>query len=191
MVVFSSVSNPISAPLDETFWRVATHNPFNGQPEDLFGSTSMHLSFTRWERAMDSIESQGVQDIQSVKMESVISIRDSGRWIGDVDVISAIRSPHIYTLPPQEPCHHTDGDQSNLQPMTSIENWDQLRDFHSGLAVVRVHGNWLARLAVTAYLSQRQMINEYSYDGGRITLLPSSVCWKCLKHEFSSNLYIY
>lgn len=175
--------------MDDNFWRVANLNTFDGRPQDLFSSTSMHLSFTQWERSIDMADSHGKQDVQFTKMESVISIRESGRWVGDVDVVSALRSPHIYILPDQEPCNHSVYTQPESQSLTSIESWDELRECQSGLAVVRVHGNWLARLAVTAYLAQRA--NQSGGNGARITLLPRSVCWRCLKHEFNSNVYIY
>lgn len=39
---------------------------------------------------------QGKWDVRFTKIESVISIRESGRWVGDVDVAAAMRSPYIY-----------------------------------------------------------------------------------------------
>ncbi|KAI0147555.1 hypothetical protein GGR57DRAFT_476853 [Xylariaceae sp. FL1272] len=51
--IFSSVRNPMLAAMEESNWRVANHHPFNGKRESTFGSTSMHLSFTSWGRAID------------------------------------------------------------------------------------------------------------------------------------------
>jgi hypothetical protein len=177
------------APMDDSFWRVAAMNPFDGRPEDLFSPTSMHLSFTRWERSLDTSTSHGKQDVQFTKMESVISIRESGRWIGDVDVMVALRSPHIYIVRPQPPCSHPEEDNTPKELLKSIECWDELRECQSGLAVVRVHGNWLARLAVTAYLAQRA--DKSNGRGAKIKLLPSRVCWSCLEHDTHSIIYIY
>jgi hypothetical protein len=164
---------------------------FDGQPADLFVSTSMHLSFTQWERSMDMADSHGKQDVQFTKMESVVSIREAGRWIGDVDVVAALKSPHIYSWPEQPPCDHATSEPPESVSLKSISNWDELRECQSGLAVVRVHGNWLARLAVTAYLAQRA--DQATGAGARITLLPSSVCWCCLMHRNPSHsgVYIY
>ncbi|KAK4448938.1 hypothetical protein QBC34DRAFT_449178 [Podospora aff. communis PSN243] len=146
LVIFSSVKEPMIASTDDGAWRVVSKMAsFDGRPEDLFGSTSMHLGFTAWERSMDMADSHGKQDVQFTKMESVISIRDSGTWVGDVDVMAAMRSPHIYSLSRQPPCHHKPGEPMTL-PLKSIGNWDELRECQSGLAVVRAHGNWLARL---------------------------------------------
>jgi hypothetical protein len=188
--MFSSVKDPMTAPTDDMAWRVVSSmSDFDGRPTDMFASTSMHLSFTQWERSMDMADSHGKRDVQFTKMESVISIREAGRWIGDVDVIAALRSPHIYSLQQQAPCGHSASEHPEPLPLKSIDNWDELRECQSGLAVVRVHGNWLARLAVTAFLAQRA--DQARGAGARITLLPPSVCWRCLKHDFNSKIYIY
>lgn len=122
-------------------------------------------------------------------MESVISIRDSGRWIGDVDVTAALRGSHIYIVLPQAPCSHPEEDNKPKDAMKSMECWDELQECKSGLAVVRVHGNWLARLAVTAYLAQRA--DKCEGRGAKIKLLPSHVCWSRLEHDSHSIIYIY
>ena len=192
LVIFSSVKDPMTAPLDDTAWRVVHDmGAFDGQPADLFVSTSMHLGFTQWERSMDTADSHGMQDVQFTKMESVVSIREAGRWIGDVDVVAALKSPYIYSWPEQPPCGHATTEPPESVSLKSISNWDELRECQSGLAVVRVHGNWLARLAVTAYLAQRA--DQAAGAGARITLLPSSVCWRCLMHRIPSysGVYIY
>lgn len=164
---------------------------FDGQPADLFVSTSMHLSFTEWERSMDMADSHGKQDVQFTKMESVISIREAGCWIGDVDVVAALKSPYIYSWSAHPQCGHATSEPPESVSLKSISNWDELRECQSGLAVVRVHGNWLSRLAVTAYLAQRA--DQGAGAGPRITLLPSSVCWRCLMHSNPSHsgVYIY
>ncbi|KAK4142186.1 uncharacterized protein C8A04DRAFT_13447 [Dichotomopilus funicola] len=194
LVIFSSVTNPMTAPLDHTAWRIVEDmGAFDGQPADLFASTSMHLSFTQWGRSMDMADSHGTQDVQFTKMESVVSIRDAGRWIGDVDVVATLKSSYILSWSPtHSPCGHpTTSEPPKSVSLKSINNWDELRECQSGLAVVRVHGNWLARLAVTAYLAQRA--EKAAGGGARITLLPSSVCWTCLMNdnEFHSVVYIY
>ncbi|KAH6612856.1 hypothetical protein B0J18DRAFT_441260 [Chaetomium sp. MPI-SDFR-AT-0129] len=192
LVIFSSVKDPMTASLDDTAWRVVEDmGSFDGQPTDLFASTSMHLSFTQWGRSMDLADSQGNQDVHLTKMESVVSVRDAGRWIGDVDVVAALKSPHIHAWSPkQSPCGHaTVSEPPQWASLKSISNWDQLRECQSGLAVVRVHGNWLARLAVTAYLAQRA--EQAAGAGAKIMLLPSSVCWTCLMNDNESHSIVY
>lgn len=189
--MFFSVENPILSPQDPTFWRVANSQDFDGTATDLFDNTSMHLSFTNWERPIEDFSSRGNQDVQLAVMESVISIRERGRWIGDVDVIVALRSPTIYKLPVQEACNHSKSEPPGVH-MASIECWDELREFPAGNVVVRANGNWLARLATTAFLAQ--CAEKRLCDIKRITLCPPSVCWMCLKEyveQFPSNIYIY
>lgn len=189
--MFFSVENPELAPLDNTFWRVNEPRRFDGAAMDLFRSTSMHLSFTNWERPLEGFEHSGNQDVEMVLMESVISIRERGKWVGDVDFIPALESSLIYQLPPQQPCDHSKSDPPSAH-MTSIESWDELRNFHAGNVVVRASGNWLARLAATAYLAQYAQKSQCGIR--RITLCPPTVCWKCLNDyvkDFSSNIYIY
>lgn len=185
----------MTAPLDDTAWRVVQDmGAFDGQPTDLFASTSMHLSFTQWERSIDVADSHGNQDVQLTKMESVVSVREAGRWIGDVDVVAALKSPYVHLWSPDHDHHSACGHATTSKPpqsvsLKSIGNWDELRECQSGLSVVRVHGNWLARLAVTAYLAQRA--EQAAGAGAKIILLPSSVCWTCLMDDNDSHSVIY
>ncbi|KAK8015592.1 hypothetical protein PG991_008480 [Apiospora marii] len=191
-VMFFSVESPITSPLDASFWRIADPQIFDGAPTDLFQNTSMHLSFTNWERPLEGFRSGGNQDVEIALIESVLSIRERGRWIGDVDVLPALRSNIIYRLGPQLPCSHsrTEAPQAH---MTSIESWDELREFSAGNVVVRAHGNWIARLAATAYLAQSAE-RDRRHSIRRITVCPSSVCWKCMDSyvaQHAANIYIY
>lgn len=114
------VDHTLAYLVDDAHRRVIDMNQFDGRPENHLSSTTMHLSFTKWERSLDMAISQGKQDVQFPRKESVISIRESGRWIGDVDVMAALKSPHIYTSPPQKPCdcnHQNDKeDKPSLDP---------------------------------------------------------------------------
>ncbi|KAI0856354.1 hypothetical protein F4860DRAFT_506763 [Xylaria cubensis] len=188
LVIFSSVQSPMSAKLDQSNWRFANQQVFNGMRENALGSTSMHLSFTNWKHAIDQVKEHGTQDSQCHKMESVISIREKGRWIGDVDVMAALRSNNVYFMAPQPPCTHSPN-AAPLQDMQSIESWNGLSDISAGLVVVRAHGSWLARLAATAFLAQQGNM-EQSFVR-RITVCPPNVCWQCHKPEFTGNVYIY
>lgn len=191
-VMFFSVESPITSPLDASFWRVADPQIFDGAATDLFLNTSMHLSFTNWERPLEGFRSSGNQDVEIALIESVLSIRERARWIGDVDVLPALRSNIIYRLSPQLPCRHSRSEPPQAH-MTSIECWDELREFSAGNVLVRANGNWIARLAATAYLAQSA---ERDRRGNirRITVCPSSVCWKCMDTyvaRHAANIYIY
>lgn len=169
-------------------WRIASLNYFNGKAEDALQSTSMHLSFTDWGRPLNVSSDQGNLDAQFSMMEAVVSIREGGKWIGDVDLLRQLRSPRLYHMSPQAPCEHPPGTEPG-RPMTSIESWDELRDMPPGVAVVRAYGNWLARLAVAGFLAQNA--DEGSMATDRITLCPTSVCWRCHQPASPRNVYIY
>ncbi|KAF3022067.1 hypothetical protein E8E14_013357 [Neopestalotiopsis sp. 37M] len=190
-VMFFSVLDPMTSQLDPSFWRVVNPRHFDGMAVNLFQNTSMHLSFTNWERPLERYESTGDRDVQTFLMESVISIREKGVWIGDVDVMAALESPHIYRLPEQEPCNHPKPAKPDSN-MASIESWDELREIRSGIVVVRANGNWLARLATTAYVAQ--CAQKERGNARRITLCPPSVCWTCLEpyiRQFPTNIFVY
>ncbi|KAI0871651.1 hypothetical protein GGS24DRAFT_470761 [Hypoxylon argillaceum] len=186
--LLSSVVSPITSPIDHAHWRGAIMQTFDGKPEDALGTTSMHLSFTSWQLPINQQGAQGNQDNQYKMMEVVISIRDQGKWIGDVNIISALKSHRVYQLPPQGPCHHTPGSAPSTS-MLSIGSWDILCDPPPGQVVVRAHGNWLARLAAVSFMAQQA--EAISYNVTRITICPKDVCWLCVKLELTNNVYVY
>jgi len=189
--MFFTVENPDMPPANDRLWIESSPQKFDGRAANLFQNTSMHLSFTNWERPLDDSNLRGNQDVQVSLMECVIRIREAGRWVGDVDILLALKSPAIYRLSSQKACSHS----KRLPPdvhLNSIENWDELRSFHAGNVVVRANGNPLARLATTVYLAQ--CANKGQGAVRRITICPSSVCWQCLEatiQSFPSNVYIY
>ncbi|KAK6822743.1 hypothetical protein PG987_014288 [Apiospora arundinis] len=134
--MFFSVEKPMTSSLDRGFWRIADPHQFDGTATDLFQSTSMHLSFTNRERPLEGFSLLGNQDVESTFMESVLSIRERGRWVGDVDVLPALRSKVIYHLPPQPTCSHDVHTEPPQTHMTSIESWNELREYSAGNAVV-------------------------------------------------------
>lgn len=69
--------------------------------------------------------SGGFQDVQLVQMESVVSICEAGRWIGDVNVMEALRDNRVSRLHPQTGCPHGPDEPFDAR-MTSVESWDQL-----------------------------------------------------------------
>ncbi|UQC81331.1 uncharacterized protein CLUP02_06817 [Colletotrichum lupini] len=147
----------------------------------------MHLSFTNWERSLEEPISGGLQDTQVMKMESVVSIREAGSWVGDVDVVRALRNERVSKLRPQPSCTH---DINGLYGahLTSIESWDELRNCNSGNVVIRAHGNWVARLACISFLSQGIQRGDFRFES--VIVCPQQVCWKCVE-KFSPCVYVY
>lgn len=120
-------------------------------------------------------------------MESVVSIREAGRWVGDVDVVSALRNECVNKFRPQPPCDHSK-DGSYATHLTSIESWDELRNCNAGNVVIRAHGNWVARLACIAFLSQGIQRGDFLFES--IIVCPPQVCWKCVE-KFPPCVYVY
>jgi len=185
--MFSSVNDPVVSRPNESSWRVINNSIFDGKPDDAFRSTSLHLSFTNWERSVEEHGADGIQDMQLIRMQSVISIREAGRWIGDVDIIEALRDDKVSKLRPQTTCTHQPDERPDTR-MTSVESWDELRDCQTGNVVVRAHGNWVARLAIASFLSQGVLRGDFQIDN--IIVCPERVCWKCTE-IYPASVYIF
>ncbi|EPE09126.1 hypothetical protein F503_06902 [Ophiostoma piceae UAMH 11346] len=170
LVIFSSVAQPMVPPDNNVVWRFTDLHTFDGTPDNYFKNTSMHLNFTEFEASMNTASSHGNRDIQFLRKESVVTIRDRGEWISDVDVVAALKSHCVYVLPPQEPCSHLKMELGQNSSLRAIRSWGELCEVQTGVAVVQVHGDWLMRLAVTAFLAQRAM--RQNDAGFRITLMP-------------------
>lgn len=164
-------------------WRVINRAPYDGTTSDCFSGTSLHLRFSDWSIAIDvGTSSQGRRDVEASLVEGFIQVNDNGRWIADLDILSAFKRgcsqfDHDYYYKPQ--CEHEkskDGerkmDQNELldrHPMTAIESWEEFLERPEGPAVVRASKNWLARIATAVLGVQRH---------DRV-LVGEEVCWKC------------
>ncbi|CAJ0544261.1 Ff.00g035280.m01.CDS01 [Fusarium sp. VM40] len=173
-------ADPMLASLDEGTWRISNLNNFNGRPEDMFSTTSLHLSFTDWSQPLTSVGNSGNRDGEGSLMEAVVSIKDSGRWVGDIDILKALESDMIHLAQPNSSCSHERGSlpQNSIH---SIECWDELRDCPEEQAVIRASGNWVARLAATSYLAQK--MSQKGMRPSRIVICPTDVCWDCRDAE--------
>lgn len=145
-------------------------------------NTTLHLSFTDFEIPIN-VGTRSIRDTEAILIESVVSLHDRGRWVGDLGIISALSS---YSLQWARSitCSHSKQDRSNqqmgmepaLKPV-SIDSWDELLDLPSEDMIVRAHENWLARLAAATISVEKKRITVF---------LPSDVCWKCLARHVSN-----
>ena len=87
-------SNPKFMDYELKSWHLINHAPFNGQFEDNFQSTSLHLSFTDFEMPVD-VGVRGLRDRLVILVESLVSINDKGRHVGDLDIISMLDSKYV------------------------------------------------------------------------------------------------
>lgn len=171
--------------LDPSGWKYCTYTEFDGTAEDCFTGTSLHLSFTDYHMPLFLPDSCGQKDSQVSILESVLSIRDHGAWVADIDVLKALTDGSIFRIPSQKLCEHPKNSAPS-KPIISVESWDDILDPQDGRLVVKARGNWVARLAAAALLSRSS-----KRPAGRIAICPPDVCWKCLPQNHDFNIYIY
>lgn len=155
-------------PRDDTRWRVINHAEFDGTPGDNFQSTSLHLSFTGFERSLDT-DSAGAKDVSVYLLETRLSLHNEGIWLGDLNVLQSLQSSSLSKLNYPVRCAHT-ASKALAWPMTSVDNWDEFFDGPKNACIVRVHRNWIARLAFMCICHQL---------GRRTIILPENICWEC------------
>ncbi|RSM00017.1 hypothetical protein CEP52_009396 [Fusarium oligoseptatum] len=136
LVMLTSPANPMLAPLDEAKWRIYNMHEFNGKPEDMLDATSLHLSFTNWSRPLNSGGPSGMQGVEALLVEAVVSIRDSGQWVGDVDAMTALGCDLIYQVKPNPNCSHEE--VSNLRRFSYKSHPPSIGDYDLPLSRVIV-----------------------------------------------------
>lgn len=184
---------PMTRELKPDSWRVDPYRPFDGTSPQSFNSTSVHLSFTDYHVQMYD-GSRGAHDNQISFLESVISVRDRGEWVADVDPLpllfltsNRVAQSHLRKLDPQPPCDHPKSSLQNSD-IIAVDSWDELLDTPNGIFVIRTGGNWVARLALAmvAYQQLNKSPKEFA-----VTVCPTEVCWVCAQQNFLRHAYIF
>jgi hypothetical protein len=162
-------ANPLIRSIGPESWNVLNHADFDGKSEDSFRGTTLHLSFTEYNPPIH-LGNHGAQDDEVFILESVVSVHDHGRWVADLDIIQALKSPLLHHLAePPELCSHVAGEPPSTK-LTSIDSWEEFLDRAENVSIARAHGNWVARLSLVSIgISQ----------GVTVVVCPSRVCWKC------------
>ena len=153
-------------------WNVVNHATFDGEPENSFDHTSLHLSFTGYEAPV-SLGLHGFQDTEVYLLESNVSVYDRGKWISDLDIIGSLEKKtklarmrsncsgeHSHPLP-----------QPPTVKLTSIDSWEELLDSPIGTGIVRAKDNWIGRLTTTVVALQK---------GHPVHVLERPVCFSCI-----------
>lgn len=170
--------------LDPGAWRLEPPT-FDGTPQDSFKNTSLHLGFTDWKTPLVNIQSVGERSADINIIEAVISVRDSGKWVADVDIYHALINQRLTRR--ERTCSHVEA-FLQVSDILSIETWDQVLDCADGPVAVRCHDNWVARLAVVSVLAQH-------LDEERpIVVCHKQFCWKCAVEKASASadfIYVY
>ncbi|MCJ1385801.1 hypothetical protein MMC17_008925 [Xylographa soralifera] len=176
MVLMIPPQAPRVRPMNLEQWEHINHECFTNQTDDCFSSTSLHLSFTDYELPL-SIGEHGSIDRDVVIIETVISVYDRGRWVGDIDVLALYQLGNklLRRFQANNTCSHVDSHPLG-ERMTSIASWEELLDIPENLGrgnvgVVRAHNNWQARQAAACISIQKGMQT--------VILPPSTICWKC------------
>lgn len=149
-------------------WKMINHASFDGKAENCFPSTSLHLGFSGYEFPL-AVDNHGGRFTEAFFIEAVVSVHDRGKWVADIDVLGAYKSPLLRFL--STGCCNTK--PSLTTPgfyLTSIDQWEELLDQPGKYAIVRAHRSWQARLAA-AVISVKL--------GNRTLVFAGDPCWKC------------
>lgn len=168
---------------DLDLWHVVNHHPFDGKMAGgSFEGTSIHLSFTDWEGPV-SLDSSGYQGKEAYFVEAVVSVKDRGDWVGDLDILKGLK--YLKTMlagPSEKTCSHDPQFAAAGVEMTSIDCWEEILNPPDGFLVLRSaprsprergYWQWMVRLAAVAIASSRNY---------KCICLPTEAvfCWTCL-----------
>ncbi|KAI0451893.1 hypothetical protein F5B21DRAFT_360971 [Xylaria acuta] len=155
------------------------HKVYDGKRENKFESVSLHLSFTEWKMPLD-LASTGEIDQEVFLLESVLSVMDSGQWIGDIDVLELETTPiDVFETECKGDCEVEGTDHTQAMELISLDTWEELLDTPPSVGVFRARSNWVARLAAASILSRQDNAHSVLLIGG------TELCWKCLVSHYS------
>lgn len=96
-----------------------------------------------------SLGFSGGQDVDVYLLETLISLRDGGDRIADLNIFNTIGNVKLQKMSDCQDHYHDS--VAAAQNVTEIDNWFGLIDApETPLSIVRAHKNWQARLAATA-----------------------------------------
>lgn len=160
--------------VDEDKWTLINHAPFDGQLDDCFQRTSLHLSFTGYQLPLMADE-HGYQGVEANFVETLVSVFDAHEWVADLDVLKALAMPSVSRIGRHaEGCCHEKASRKPDFHLTSIDSWSEFIDRPSNACIFRASGNWLARLSAVAVNAQQNLETIVLEDGKR-------VCWECIQ----------
>ncbi|QVM12504.1 hypothetical protein D8B26_007128 [Coccidioides posadasii str. Silveira] len=102
-------------------WNLLSHDKFDGEIIDSF------------------------PDVDAYLLESIVQVRDKGKWVADVDILKAVKPrrnlSRVGRYRSNDRCDHCVSPTTIDIPMTSIDTWEELLEGPERLAVARAHGN--------------------------------------------------
>ncbi|KAI1346280.1 hypothetical protein F5Y01DRAFT_321943 [Xylaria sp. FL0043] len=189
-------------PLSNSY-RAVSYEVFDGKRQDNFKGTSLHMSFTSHEFPLD-YGASGIIDHQVFLVESVVSVHDSGKWVGDLNINRVFQSesrPGCKAQPRSlvgvsRLCRHTtESVKAALENFSVVDTWEEVLDTPPSVAVIRACKNWFTRLAAYTIINQEELgriIEARSYEtlddaemstAKRKAVVMKSdadVCWACV-----------
>ena len=176
----------IREPSDD--YSIVQHVLYDFHRVDNYKSTSLHLSFTGWSRPLH-MEDETLTTARNIDhtisyLESVVSVRDRGRLVADLDLLS-IKTMAI-PRSKLDPCTNAAHQFSrNLRgSYVSIDDWEELLDPPlESHGIFRARNNWAARLAAVSILLAQKRFHEVSVIGKQFCL----VCWEQKYRRFPNG----
>ena len=157
-------------------FRLITHADYDYKRLDSFSGTSLHLSFTKWLFPLSRGE-YGLIDQDIFLAEAVVSVRDSGRWIADIDVVGAQPENYVWNIA----CQCNNRNESFSKAYISIDTWEELLDPPLAVGIFRANGNWAARLAAICILKQKKA------DSRVFLLDKDTTCLACIDQTWGNH----
>ncbi|KAF4451057.1 hypothetical protein F53441_5921 [Fusarium austroafricanum] len=175
-----TTGDPMLGGCDLASWQSVNHEYFDGDFHNAFTGTSLHLTLTDFELPID-VGVRGLRDTQVVILESVVSLCDRGKQLGDLNIIGCLDDPRL-TIGCCCRRHGVDEEKAapvdkkallkKLEHVRSIDCWDEFFDFPLSKGIIRATGNWQGRIAAVAAGIQK---------GKKTLLLPQDPCLRCLQ----------
>lgn len=158
-------------------WTVLNHKPFEGQLENNFWKTSMHLTLTQYQPGLPGLnQDDHFIDEASALRETLVQVYDSSEWVCDLDILSALSNPLVSRVTCSDQDQHTVSQTiPDTFPQTiAVDNWEELLTppVDAAVSVVRTSGNWLGRLAAVGVSIRLRR---------RAVILPRQPCWNCVE----------
>ena len=157
-------------------YRAVAHETYNYKREHKLGGTSFHLWFTESKLPL-GVEALGTIDHDAYIVETVISVRDQGDWVADIDILTARAVD--YTVHAECRCdQHQKILSGNYQ---SIDSWKEILGISPANGIVRANGNWSGRLAALCILLQTKQDYQLGVIGAQ------NSCLACLETKWWRN----
>ena len=163
-------------------YNIVAHEDYNFQKEDNFKSTTLHLSFTDWTAPLLQSQNRRTVDYAIQYIEAVISVREAGDWVADLNPL-VIDFAVLQNTPPTRCPHSEDRRNRNIASggLMSMDCWEELLDpLEDGIGIFRAHKNWAARLAALSILCQQCYASN-------VLLCGPDFCSECFQAASSVN----